>query len=204
MPKRYFEKPADSDRRPFLRTSAETLLRTLVPSAYNRPSNRRRFGTFGRSQRWITWRPRPRRSWSCARHATIMLTTNLAFWQKYIFSQDHKVIGIQYAITGLAVPAVRFHSDDDHAVAAGLSGPADSADRQPVQRGAGARRHHAARVLQPARGDARHHHGVPRRRAARRRRLRQLRDAAADRRARHGVPQAQHGELLGVLPGRRH
>src|SRR5262245_37782730 len=25
----------------------------------------------------------------------------LAFWQKYIFSQDHKVIGIQYAITGL-------------------------------------------------------------------------------------------------------
>ena len=26
----------------------------------------------------------------------------LAFWEKYIFSQDHKVIGIQYAITGLA------------------------------------------------------------------------------------------------------
>src|ERR1700686_3081800 len=25
----------------------------------------------------------------------------LAFWQKYIFSQDHKVIGIQYALTGL-------------------------------------------------------------------------------------------------------
>jgi cytochrome c oxidase subunit 1 len=25
----------------------------------------------------------------------------LAFWQRYIFSQDHKVIGIQYAITGL-------------------------------------------------------------------------------------------------------
>ncbi len=25
----------------------------------------------------------------------------LAFWQKYVFSQDHKVIGIQYAITGL-------------------------------------------------------------------------------------------------------
>jgi cytochrome c oxidase subunit 1 len=25
----------------------------------------------------------------------------LAFWQKYIFSQDHKVIGIQYAVTGL-------------------------------------------------------------------------------------------------------
>src|SRR5258708_2083426 len=26
----------------------------------------------------------------------------LGFWQKYVFSQDHKVIGIQYAITGLA------------------------------------------------------------------------------------------------------
>ena len=25
----------------------------------------------------------------------------LGFWQKYVFSQDHKVIGIQYAITGL-------------------------------------------------------------------------------------------------------
>jgi cytochrome c oxidase subunit 1 len=25
----------------------------------------------------------------------------LAFWEKYIFSQDHKVIGIQYAITGM-------------------------------------------------------------------------------------------------------
>ena len=25
----------------------------------------------------------------------------LGFWQKYIFSQDHKVIGIQYAVTGL-------------------------------------------------------------------------------------------------------
>src|ERR1700752_1370339 len=25
----------------------------------------------------------------------------LAFWRKYVFSLDHKVIGIQYAITGL-------------------------------------------------------------------------------------------------------
>src|SRR5204863_8966306 len=25
----------------------------------------------------------------------------LGFWRKYVFSQDHKVIGIQYAITGL-------------------------------------------------------------------------------------------------------
>ena len=25
----------------------------------------------------------------------------LGFWRKYVFSTDHKVIGIQYAITGL-------------------------------------------------------------------------------------------------------
>ncbi len=25
----------------------------------------------------------------------------LGFWQKYVFSTDHKVIGIQYGITGL-------------------------------------------------------------------------------------------------------
>ena len=25
----------------------------------------------------------------------------LGFWRKYVFSVDHKVIGIQYAITGL-------------------------------------------------------------------------------------------------------
>ena len=26
----------------------------------------------------------------------------LGFWQKYVFSTDHKVIGIQYGITGLS------------------------------------------------------------------------------------------------------
>src|ERR1700759_201212 len=26
----------------------------------------------------------------------------LSWWEKYLFSQDHKVIGIQYAVTGLA------------------------------------------------------------------------------------------------------
>ena len=25
----------------------------------------------------------------------------LGFWRKYVFSQDHKVIGIQYTLTGL-------------------------------------------------------------------------------------------------------
>ena len=48
----------------------------------------------------------------------------LGFWRKYVFSMDHKVIGIQYAITGLLFLLFGFTPDDDHAVAAGLSGPA--------------------------------------------------------------------------------
>ncbi len=34
----------------------------------------------------------------------------LGFWRKYVFSTDHKTIGIQYAVTGLAVPALRLHA----------------------------------------------------------------------------------------------
>jgi hypothetical protein len=37
------------------------------------------------------------RGYSCARLAP----RGAGFWQKYIFSTDHKVIGIQYGITGL-------------------------------------------------------------------------------------------------------
>ena len=29
------------------------------------------------------------------------ITRRVGFWRKYVFSVDHKVIGIQYAITGL-------------------------------------------------------------------------------------------------------
>jgi cytochrome c oxidase subunit 1 len=36
-----------------------------------------------------------------AAHADVHAHEELGFWRKYIFSQDHKVIGIQYAITGL-------------------------------------------------------------------------------------------------------
>ena len=36
-----------------------------------------------------------------AAHADVHAHEELAFWRRYIFSQDHKVIGIQYAITGL-------------------------------------------------------------------------------------------------------
>ena len=102
-----------------------------------------------------------------------------------------------------AVPALRLLADDADALAARLSGRRAAADRRPVRRGAHAGRDDAPRVLQRARGDARHHHGVPRRGPARRRRLRQLRAPAPDRRPGHGVPAAQHGELLVLLPRRR-
>ena len=46
----------------------------------------------------------------------------LGFWRKYVFSTDHKVIGIQYAITGAAVPALRLLPDDADALAARLPG----------------------------------------------------------------------------------
>ena len=127
----------------------------------------------------------------------------LGFWRKYVFSRRSQSDRHSVCRHRPAVPALRLHADDDHAVAARLSGQADSADRPVARPGPRADGHHAARVLQPARRDARHHHGVPRRRAARRRRLRQLRHAAADRRARHGVPEAEHDELLGVLLRRR-
>ena len=127
----------------------------------------------------------------------------LGFWRKYVFSQDHKVIGIQYTITGLLFLLFGFTLMMLMRWQLAYPGAPIPLIGQLLGAGARARRHHAARVLQPARRHARHHHGVPRRRAAGRRRLRQLRDAAADRRARHGVPQAQHGELLGVLRRRR-
>ena len=126
-----------------------------------------------------------------------------SFVTKWIFSQDHKVIGIQYTMTALLfllfgfglMALMRYQLAFPMQPIPVIGSPARRRER--------ARRHHAAGVLQPARRHARHHHGVPRRRAARGRRLRQLRDAADDRRARHGVPQAQHGELLGVLHRRR-
>ena len=117
-------------------------------------------------RRWTRWRPSAQR-----RTATRMgmRTTHahheLGFWQKYIFSQDHKVIGIQYAITGLLFLLFGFSLMMIMRWQLAYPGRPDSAHRRAARNGQRARRHHAARVLQPARRHARHHHGVPRRRA---------------------------------------
>ena len=127
----------------------------------------------------------------------------LGFWRKYVFSVDHKVIGIQYTVTGLLFLLLRLLSDDADALAARLPGRAAAAHRHPLRRVAHAGRVDAPRVLQRARGDARHHHGLPRRGSPRRRRIREFRAPAPDRSPGHGVPAAQHGELLVLLPRRR-
>ena len=36
-----------------------------------------------------------------AHHASAHHGEELGFWRKYVFSTDHKTIGIQYAVTGL-------------------------------------------------------------------------------------------------------
>ena len=47
----------------------------------------------------------------------------LPFWRKYIISTDHKVIGIQYGITGLIFLFFGFSPHDADALATGLSRP---------------------------------------------------------------------------------
>ena len=74
-----------------------------------------------------------------------------------------------------AVPPLRLLADDADALAARLPGRGAAAARRALRRGADAGRDDAPRVLQRARGDARHHHGLPRRRPPRRRWFRELR-----------------------------
>ena len=45
----------------------------------------------------------------------------LPFWRKYIFSTDHKVIGIQYGLTALRVLVLWVLPDDADALAIGVS-----------------------------------------------------------------------------------
>ena len=127
----------------------------------------------------------------------------LGFWRKYVFSLDHKVIGIQYAITGLLfllfgftlMMLMRFQ----------LAYPG-----QPIPligTWFGAANAPGGVMLPEFYNQLGAMHGtimvflgvVPLAVGG----FGNYRDAAADRRARHGVPEAQHDELLGVLLRRR-
>ena len=85
-----------------------------------------------------------------------------AFIWRYVFSKDHKVIGIQYYVTAMLM-----------ALIAGPAGHADPRPARPGRRGLHAGwassspwattcggRGHEPRVLRHAVHDARHHHGV--------------------------------------------
>ena len=127
----------------------------------------------------------------------------LGFWWKYVFSTDHKVIGIQYGITGLLFLLFGFSLMMLMRYQLAYPDSPWPLLGRSARRGADAGGDHAPHLLQRARGDARHHHGVPRRGAARGWRIRELRAPAPDRRPGHGVPEAQHVQLLVLLPRRR-
>jgi hypothetical protein len=92
----------------------------------------------------------------------------LGFWRKYVFSIDHKTIGIQYTITSLLFLLFGFSLMMLMRWQLAYPGVLPCWELLGESMPAG----HAAGVLQSARRDARHHHGLPRRGAAGRRRLR--------------------------------
>ena len=109
------------------------------------------------------------------------------FIEKYIWSQDHKVIAIQYAIVAIFVGLIALVLSGPDAPAARLPG------HVPLRR---------PEPLLPVHHHARDDHGdLPADRALPRR-LRQLPDPAHVRRAGHGVPVHEHAELLGLSPRR--
>ena len=110
------------------------------------------------------------------------------FIEKYVWSQDHKVIAIQYGSVAIGVGLVALGAVAAHA----------AADRVPRN----LRVHHAVQVLR-VRDHARHDHGHLLAHGAVPRRLRQLPDSAHVRRPGHGVSVHEHAELLG-LPAVRH
>jgi hypothetical protein len=88
----------------------------------------------------------------------------LGFWRKYVFSVDHKVIGIQYAITGLLFLLFGFTLMMIMRWQLAYP-PADPADRMWL----GRRAHRWASCCPSSTTswrDARHHHGVHGRRAS--------------------------------------
>ena len=106
---------------------------------------------------------------------------------KYVFSQDAKVIAIQYSFTAHRHRAGSAGAVVGDAAAIGFPGTFSA---------------HRSRRLLPVHHHARHDHGdLPSHRAVPRR-LRQLPDPADGGRPRHGVPLCQHAELLALPAGR--
>ena len=110
------------------------------------------------------------------------------FIRKYVFSLDHKVIGLQYyflALTAVFVGMFLSLLMRIHLV-------------WPTACPASARRDQAGNLSEPAH-HARHHHGVFRADHGAAGRLRQLFSAHSNRRARHGFSRPEHAVVLDDL-----
>ena len=122
-----------------------------------------------------------------------------SFIWKYIFSLDHKVIGIPVHTAG-----DRGRLPGHGTVFAGSpeAGVARQVVRLPgnsVSRGSPGRRDDA-RVLSGDADHARHDHGLHGADDRSSGRVRQLRAAASNRGGRHGLPQAEHAVVLDHVP----
>ena len=122
------------------------------------------------------------------------------FIRKYIFSLDHKVIGIQYYLPGAVQRVYRHVALAADALPHGQSHRAGRLVRQALAHGRGGRRDDAGTVSF-ADDHARHHHGVLRAHHGAAERLRQLFPADPDRRRGHGVPGPEHDVVLDHLRG---
>ena len=111
------------------------------------------------------------------------------FIRKYIFSIDHKVIGIQYILLALAAVIVGMLMSVLMRVNLTWPGTRLSILETLFPHGR-AGRHDVAGVLPVAGDDARHDHGVLRADHGAAGRLRQLLSADSNRRRRHGVSQS--------------
>ena len=120
--------------------------------------------------------------------ATVHSHAPQGFIRKYIFSLDHKVIGIQYfflALTAVFVGMFLSLLMRIHMVWPNGGAAAGGRDQ-------------AGDVSQPAH-DARHDHGVLRADDGAAGRVRELLPADSDRRAGHGVPGSEHAFVLDDL-----
>ena len=121
------------------------------------------------------------------------------FIRRYVFSLDHKVIGIQYYFLGLFSVFLGMALSRDHALPHGQSQREGGVVREALAHRRGGRRHDA-RTVPLAHDHARHHHGLLRADHRAAERLRQLLPAHPDRRRRHGFPGPQHDVLLDHVP----
>ena len=107
--------------------------------------------------------------------------------RKYIFSLDHKVIGIQYFLLALVLGISGYDAFGFHAHSPGVAEHSPAVYR---------RRRDDARTISGAADHAREHHGVHGADDRAAIRIRKLLSADPNWRGRHGVPRPEHAFVL--------